>query len=141
MDKMYKIVHQATCKFLGINEGYKLVMDEMYEIGRFIEKFEYEYSKICVISTKLQTLIISNRKITPNCCLPASFHEVLVNYASNMIRIRLNNCTIFWKQGFYRSSHRRCSVKKGVLRKMFSEFTGKHLCHRLYFNKVAGLRL
>ena len=95
---MYKIVHQATCKFLGINEGYKLVMDEMYEIGRFIEKFEYEYSKICVISTKLQTLIISNRKIAPNCCLPASFHEVLVNYASNMIRIRLNNCTIFWKQ-------------------------------------------
>ena len=33
-----------------------------------------------------------------NCCLPAFLREVLVNYASNMIRIRLNNCTIFWKQ-------------------------------------------
>ena len=128
-------------KILGINEGYKLVMDGMYEIGRFIERFEYEYSKICVISAKLQTLMISNWKIAPNCCLPAFFHEVLVNYVSHMIRIRLNNCTIFWKQGFYRSSHWRCSVKKGVLRKMFSKFTGKHLCHRLCVNKVACLRL
>ena len=28
--------------------------------------------------------------------------------------------------------------KKGVLRN-FSKFTGKHLCKRLFFNKVAGL--
>ena len=32
-----------------------------------------------------------------------------------------------------RSSHRRCSVRKGVLRK----FTGKYLCQRLFFNKGA----
>ena len=38
-----------------------------------------------------------------------------------------------------RSSHRRCSVRKGVLRN-FTKFTGKHLCQRLFFNKVAGLR-
>ena len=38
-----------------------------------------------------------------------------------------------------RSSHRRCSVKKGVLRNL-AKFTGKHLCQRLFFNKVAGLR-
>ena len=38
-----------------------------------------------------------------------------------------------------RSSHRRCSVKKGVLRN-FVKFTGKHLCQSLFFNKVAGLR-
>ena len=36
------------------------------------------------------------------------------------------------------SSHRRCSVKKGVLR-IFAKFRGKHLCHSLFFNKVAGL--
>ena len=29
--------------------------------------------------------------------------------------------------GLFRSSHRRCSVKKGVL-KNFANFTGKHLC-------------
>ena len=34
---------------------------------------------------------------------------------------------------------RRCSVRKGVLRK-FAKFTGKHLCQSFFFNKVAGLR-
>ena len=37
-----------------------------------------------------------------------------------------------------RSSHRRCSVKKGVL-KNFVKIKGKHLCRSLFFNKVAGL--
>ena len=36
-----------------------------------------------------------------------------------------------------RSSHRRCSIKKGVLRN-FTKFTGKHLCRSLFFNKVVG---
>ena len=39
----------------------------------------------------------------------------------------------------YRSSHRWCSVRKGVLRN-FAKFTGKHLCQSLFFNKVAGLQ-
>ena len=39
----------------------------------------------------------------------------------------------------YRSSHRRCSVRKDVLRN-FEKFTGKHLCQSLFFNKVVGLR-
>ena len=40
----------------------------------------------------------------------------------------------------YRSSHRRCSVRKGVLENS-AKFTGKHLCQSLFFNKVAGLRV
>ena len=32
-----------------------------------------------------------------------------------------------------RSSHQRCSMKKGVLRN-FAKFTGKHLCQSLFFN-------
>ena len=36
-----------------------------------------------------------------------------------------------------KSSHRICSVRKGVLRN-FAKFTGKHLCHSLFFNKVAS---
>ena len=35
----------------------------------------------------------------------------------------------------YRSSERRCSVRKGVL-KIFAKFTGKHLWQSLFFNKV-----
>ena len=38
-----------------------------------------------------------------------------------------------------RSSHRRCSVRKGVLRN-FTKFAGKHLCQSLFCNKVACLR-
>ena len=37
--------------------------------------------------------------------------------------------------GVYRSSYLRCSVKNGVLRKVFARFTGKRLCQRLIFNK------
>ena len=36
-----------------------------------------------------------------------------------------------------RSSHQRCSVRKGVLRNS-AKFTVKHLCQVLFYNKVAG---
>ena len=38
-----------------------------------------------------------------------------------------------------RSSPRRCSVKKRVVRN-FAKFTGKHLWQRVFSDKVAGLR-
>ena len=41
--------------------------------------------------------------------------------------------------GRNRSSHRGCSVKKGVFRN-FAKFTGKHLCQSFFFDKVAVLR-
>ena len=40
----------------------------------------------------------------------------------------------------YRSSHRRCSVRKSVLRNS-AKFEGKHLCQSLCFSKVAGQRV
>ena len=33
MNEMYENVHQAMYRFFWIDEMYKLVMDEMYEIG------------------------------------------------------------------------------------------------------------
>ena len=39
----------------------------------------------------------------------------------------------------FRSSHQKCSIKKGVL-KNFTKFKGKHLCQSLFFNKVADFR-
>ena len=36
-----------------------------------------------------------------------------------------------------RSSHKRCPVRKGVLRN-FAKFTGKRLCQVFFLNKVAG---
>ena len=38
----------------------------------------------------------------------------------------------------FKSSHRRCSVKKGVLRN-FVKFTGKHLCQSLFLIKLQAL--
>ena len=35
----------------------------------------------------------------------------------------------------YRSTHRRCSIRKGVLRN-FAKFTGKHLCQSLFLIKL-----
>ena len=40
----------------------------------------------------------------------------------------------------FRSSHRRLSVIKGVLRN-FTKFTGKHLCQRLFLIKLQALGL
>ena len=40
----------------------------------------------------------------------------------------------------YRSSHRRCSVRKGFLRNC-AKVTGKYLCQSLYFNKVGSATL
>ena len=52
-----------------------------------------------------------------------------------------DSVTFFFKDQKYftRSSHQRCSVKKGVF-KSFAKFAGKHLCQSLLFNKVAGHR-
>ena len=55
-------------------------------------------------------------------CFPCKFWEIFKN-------------TFFTEHFRDRSSHRRCSVKKGVLRN-FAKFTGKHLCQRLFFNKA-----
>ena len=49
--------------------------------------------------------------------------------------LNTNLRSIFW---YYRSSHQKCSMKKGVLRN-FGKFKGKHLCYSLCFNKVADL--
>ena len=65
-------------------------------------------------------------------------NELLFAYQGSFIRSPsvLGVCTFFlWiyiKIGLYRSSHRRCSVREGVLRN-FTKFTGKHMCQSLFF--------
>ena len=57
MDKMYEIVHQATYRFLGIDKVYNLVMDEMYETGRLIAKFEYK-TRVDVVVLVVQVVFL-----------------------------------------------------------------------------------
>ena len=75
------------------------------------------------------------------CCHFCNFeHFSHINLVSSLMT---NHMAL--SPGFYifkdksRSSHRRCSVRKGVLRN-FAKFTEKHLYQSLFFNKVAGLR-
>ena len=46
---------------------------------------------------------------------------------------------LFFLHAFVRSSRPEVLCKKGVLRN-FGKFIEKHMCQKLFFNKVAGLR-
>ena len=46
---------------------------------------------------------------------------------------------LMFDRALYRNNHRRCSVKKGFL-KSFANFTGKHLCWRLFLIKLQAWR-
>ena len=65
------------------------------------------------------------------------FHEVIVHlnfrYCACFEQevLKLQSVDSLWNA---RSSHRRCSVRKGVLT-IFAKFTGKHLCQNLFFLK------
>ena len=50
-----------------------------------------------------------------------------------------NQRKVYYFEAFTRSSRPEVFCKKGFLRN-FAKFTGKHLCQRLFFNKVAVLR-
>ena len=82
-------------------------------------------------------LKIKQRDLTYQLWLKSFYHCCLF-YLSFVLTVFCNNALqhkVFW----YRSSHQRCSVRKGVLRN-FAKFTGKHLWLSLLFNKFAGLR-
>ena len=57
-------------------------------------------------------------------------------------QVSIWNATQGWNGLGYisRSSHWRCSLRKGVVRSV-AKFTGKYLCQSLFFNKVVGLSL
>ena len=56
-----------------------------------------------------------------------SFAQIFLNFQNYLL------------ESNFRSSLRRCSIKKGVLRN-FAKLTGKQLCQSLLFNKVADFR-
>ena len=57
----------------------------------------------------------------------------------NKVMTHCNNSLIHCLcKDFYKSSHRRCSVRKGVFRN-FAKFAGKHLCQNLFFNKYYSI--
>ena len=63
------------------------------------------------------------------------FKEIFSWHEKNIVA-RMTDCFLMQ----YKSSHRRCSERKGIFRN-FAKFIWKHLHQSLVFNKVAGLRL
>ena len=61
------------------------------------------------------------------------------NRKTTVLSTMIGNYFKVQHQPLYRSSHRRCSVKKGVL-KIFANFTDKHLCWSLFLIKSQAFR-
>ena len=85
---------------------------------------------------------IQNYVICHPLCHNINIWKVLVILVAIKLFL-ISKIALFFSSNFFNlatvtSSHRRCSVKKGVLRN-FAKFTGKNLCQSLFFNKVAGL--
>ena len=70
-------------------------------------------------------------------CFPAKFLQT--PSLTEHVRWLLLSCRVQVSRHTFRSSQRRCSLRKGVLRN-FIKFIGKQLCQSLLFNEVAGLR-
>ena len=94
-----------------------------------------------------ETLIF--RSVLKNFTIPDSLSNNKPSFTEHLRWLLLNFCgskyffvaeygIYCWQSHRFRSSHQRCSVRKGVLTN-FAKFTGKHLCLSLFFNKVAGL--
>ena len=64
---------------------------------------------------------------------------LLLNFCGSKYFFVAEHGIYCWQSRQFRSSHQRCSVRKGVLRN-FAILTGKHKCQSLFFSKVAGLR-
>ena len=101
-----------------------------------LEISQNSQEKICARVSWPATLL---KKRLWHRCFPVNFAKLLwlQLFLGYMLLIKLPASCNYWSN--HRSNHQRCSVKIRVLRN-FANFTGKHLCQSLSFNKVAGLR-
>ena len=72
------------------------------------------------------------------------YHKL--NFSKNMSFDNITwklNCPYYHEMNtqIYRSNHRRCFFLKKKFLRNFANFTRKHLCQSLVFNKVAGLEV
>ena len=63
---------------------------------------------------------------------------LLLEQCNGKIKLITHSCSPF--RNNYRTSHQKCSMKKGILRN-FTKFKGKQLCQSLFSNIFAALRL
>ena len=99
-------------------------------VGIF-ERFCFFDEVFLMARTSTEQLFIKNLYIDVSC--------IMITYpiSSNFCKNISLQCYRLYNLPSFRSSHWRCSVRKGVLGN-FAKFTGKHLWQSLFFNKVAG---
>ena len=127
-----EIWESETQKLLGI-----IVIDRNL---RFDEYILWQCKKV---NRKLCVLVRICKFMTIECRRVLSWWKSSFGYCPLVWiccdRSRNNRIIYLHERALSRSSHQRCSLKKGVLRN-FAKLTGKFLCQSLFFNKVAGLR-
>ena len=94
---------------------------------------KYDFNKIALLCNFIEITIRHG-------CSPANvqyiFRPPFLKNTSGRLLLNLRT----FSEKHQKSSHRRFSIKKTVL-KNTAKFTGKHLCQSLFFNKVAGVNL
>ena len=111
---------QMECEKTEVNNSFESILDE-----------DVPYS----IQSQSKILPLKRQQGYVQSIYNVFFVSFYVYYIFNSEYPKKLEVTFFYQ---FRSSHQRCSVKKGV-QSNFAKFTEKHLCQKLFFNKVAGL--
>ena len=112
----------------------KTLYQKIHTIGNFIQKNAYNrklYTKKYLQPKTLYQKIHTIGNFIPKNTYNRKLYTKKYLQSETLYQKDIRQCRI------HRSSNRRYSVKKGVLRN-FKKFTGKQLYQRLFFNKVAG---
>ena len=109
---------QMKCEKTEVNNSFELTLDQ----------------DVPSIQSQSKILLLKRQRICSK-RLQYIFCFFYVCYIFNSGYPKKLEVTFFYQ---FRSSHRRCSVKKGVLSNL-AKLTEKHLCQKLFFNTVAVL--
>ena len=97
-------------------------------------KLSLSEHKKCTVRGKIS---IDWRRLTFTCLSISNFTLFFCRNLSNVPTQKENVEIILTHFQSTRRSHRNCFIRKVILRN-FAKITGKHLCHSLFLNKVAG---
>ena len=92
-------------------------------------RVEFETWMLFQLRVKFETWMLFQLRV--------KFETWMLFQTLKLLNLELDNGTRHYSNS--RRSHRRCSVEKGTL-KNFENFTGKHLCWRLFLIKLQAFR-
>ena len=124
----FNLLTKILLRYLCLKAGFTRPFEQLEIANQISDYFKLEYlsalndSKWCQSCTQFCLLDI-----------PVKWHQ------KHCLEIRRYQPLIVVKV-LFRSSHRRCSIKKGVLRN-FTKLTRRHLCWSLFLIKLQALTL